>query len=61
MLREVHNMVHMLVKRVDGTEKGLKELQKQASAKTSSNKKKVIPSIVRVSIAILVWIATYID
>lgn len=42
-------MVSSLVKRVEGTEKELKEL-KHMSASSSNSKKKEIPPIVRVSL-----------
>ncbi len=50
MLREVHNMLHVLVKRVEGTEKELKEMKKQMAATPSTpiHKRKAISPIVRV-------------
>lgn len=53
ILSEVHNMLHTLVKRVEGTEKELKEIKRHISTPSSSDsgaKKKEVPNIVRVNL-----------
>ena len=47
ILSEMHNMLHLLVKRVEGTEKELKQMkQKICSSDAVSKKKPQIPPIV---------------
>ena len=55
VLLEIHHMVSSLVKRVENTEKELKELKhihmSAASSSSSINTKREIPSLVRVSLS----------
>lgn len=51
MLNEVHSMLRVLVQRVEGTEKELKEIKgKISSQRTPIHKRKDISPIVRVSL-----------
>ena len=53
ILSEMHNMLHLLVKRVEGTEKELKQMkQKICLSNAVSKKKPQIPQIVRVSLVL---------
>ena len=52
ILKEVHNMLHVLIKRVEGTEKELKSMKVRLStpsSDSSSAKEKTVPLVVKVS------------
>lgn len=49
VLHEVHNMLKMLVKRADVTDKEMKKLRKEMRSKTHNSRKKEILPVVRVS------------
>ena len=52
ILKEVHNMLHHLIKRVEGTEKELKSMKVRLStpsSDSSSASKRTVPLVVKVS------------
>ena len=54
ILKEVHNMLHHLIKRVEGTEKELKSMKVRLSTPSSdsssaSTSKRTVPLVVKVS------------
>ena len=52
ILKEMHNMLHHLIKRVEGTEKELKSMKVRfstPSSDSSSSSKKTVPLVVKVS------------
>ena len=52
ILKEVHNMLHSLIKRVEGTEKELKSMKVRLStpsSDSSSASKRTVPLVVKVS------------
>ena len=58
ILTDVQNMLHVLVKRVEGTEKEVKKLKQSVNTPSSSDSssKRKIPPLVRVSTNLLVTV-----
>ena len=57
ILTDVQNMLHVLVKRVEGTEKEVKKLKQSINTPSSdSSSKRKIPPLVRVSTNLLVTV-----